>query len=143
MKDDITYKLTEDDKKDRERALDGYMTVQKSRDKALSILSSSGIALAATMLSTDSFGRTPIATKFVMLGSIGSFAVAILSLAFSYVCSERAFELYINKIDCGQKKRGRNNIYTKMTNVCNYLMFLCFVLGTLFFVSAFILFVAR
>ena len=55
MYQDIVYRLTKADIADYARALDGYAEVQKAKDKALAILSSSGIALASALLTTDLF----------------------------------------------------------------------------------------
>lgn len=137
------YKLSDSDKEDRARALDGYMTVQKSRDKALSILSSSGIALTSGLLTADVIATASIMVKITMLIAFGCFVMAILSLVFSYSFSEKAFEIYIKELDKGNKMRGRDNICTKITAAFNHLMFACFVLGVVILLSSFCLLVIK
>lgn len=144
MKDmEIMYKLSEADKQDRNRALDGYMTVQKARDKAISILSSSGIALTSGLLTADAVTTASIVVKIAMFIAFGSFVMAILSLVFSYLFSEKAFEIYIKELDKGNKIRGRDNICTKITAAFNHLMFVFFVLGLFVLLSAFCLLVIK
>lgn len=127
------YKLTDSDKKDRDRALDEYYDLQKSRDKALSILSSSGIAFASAMLTTEFFRTASLIIKVGMLFSMGCFVVVILALVISYLFSEYSYETYIKEIDKGNKISGRDNVYTKRIALCNAIMLASFVLGVITF----------
>jgi len=131
MYQDIVYRLTKADIADRARALDGYAEVQEAKDKALAILSSSGIALASALLTTDLFRTASVAVKIVMLLAMGCFATVILKLLFSYSLSITAHEVYIEEIDKGNKCAGRENFYARKVILCDKIMLISFIAGVL------------
>lgn len=131
MYQDSVYVLTKADREDRARALDGYVAVQKAKDKALAILSSSGIALSSAVLTTDLFRVSSIAVKVAMLLAMGCFAIVILTLLFSYSFSIRSHEVYIEAIDKGNKYKGRDNCYTRKVILCDKIMLISFIAGVL------------
>lgn len=131
-----TYYLTDEDKADRNRALDGQHESQIRLDQTLLYISSGGIALCGSIIVSSRWADFSNAGKCFFLFAMAIWCVTLIILGASFIVSNQAYGKYIDCIDCGRRKEGWKNRWSVIGNACNFLSVCTFLVAAVLFACA-------
>ena len=127
------YVLTADDEADKREAVKNYEVSQDQYDRYLYILGAGSIYLIFTLIGNIDTAKLTINQGVMLYRALLCFAISVSGMLLSFYFSAMSHYTYIKAINRGDRLRGWNNFYTKMTWLINPLNSVCFIVGLQYF----------
>lgn len=131
------YNLTADDRTDREKAINEQTATQNRASKLLVMLSSGGIVTVFGFIGTAGIESVRMLKPWSLWVALLFWCVCLTLHLVEPFLADKAFAVYIDAIDEGDRQTGWNNWWAKAVIWLCRVSFVCFLCG-LGFAGAFI-----